>query len=80
VKVVSAAWTQPPHPTDPKGSSLPGTLFLAVTLEFSYDGVSRPVQKKTIKSGAVDMEGCFYDGWNVYISIQPATNDQDLQL
>ena len=46
VKRVSAAWTQPPHPPDPKGSSRPGTLFLAVTLEFVYDGVSRRVQKK----------------------------------
>ena len=45
VKRVSAAWTQPPHPTDPKGSSLPGTYIPSVTLEFVYDGVSRRVQK-----------------------------------
>ena len=46
MKRVSAAWTPPPHPPDPKGASLPGTLFPAVKLEFVYDGVSRRVQKK----------------------------------
>jgi hypothetical protein len=35
--------------------------------------------KKIIKSGAVDMEGCLDGGWNVHISIQPTTCDQDLQ-
>ena len=29
--------------------------------------------EKTIKSGAVDMEGCFYGGWNVHISIHPVS-------
>ena len=65
MKMVSAAWTQPPHATDPNGSYLPATSFPFVTLEFAYDGLSRRVQKKTIKNGAVEMEGYVYDGWNV---------------
>jgi hypothetical protein len=33
-------------------------------VEFAYDGLSRRVQKKTIKNGTAEMEGYLYDGWN----------------
>jgi RHS repeat-associated protein len=59
VKMVSVAWTQP------AGGYLANATFPAVTLEFAYDGLSRRVQKKTIKNGTAEMEGYVYDGWNV---------------
>jgi RHS repeat-associated protein len=59
VKMVSVAWTQP------AGGYLANATFPAVTLEFAYDGLSRRVQKKTIKNGTAEMEGYLYDGWNV---------------
>jgi len=59
VKMVSAAWTQP------AGGYLANATFPAYTLEFAYDGLSRRVQKKTIKNGTAEMEGYVYDGWNV---------------
>jgi RHS repeat-associated protein len=57
--MVSVAWTEP------AGGYLAGATFPAVTLEFAYDGLSRRVQKKTIKNGTAEMEGYVYDGWNV---------------
>ena len=44
------------------------------TLEFAYDGLSRRVQKKTIKNGAAEMEGYLYDGWYVLMisNLDPA--------
>jgi hypothetical protein len=59
VKMVSIAWTQP------SGGYLANATFPAITLEFAYDGLSRRVQKKTIRNGAAEMEGYLYDGWNV---------------
>ena len=59
VKMVSVAWTQP------AGGYLANATFPAYTLEFAYDGLSRRVQKKTIKKGTAEMEGYLYDGWNV---------------
>jgi len=68
VKMVSAAWTQP------AGGYLANATFPAVTLEFTYDGLSRRVQKKTITSGTAVMEGYLYDGWNVVMisNLNPA--------
>ena len=57
--MVSVPWTQP------AGGYLANATFPAVTLEFAYDGLSRRVQKKTIKNGTAEMEGYVYDGWNV---------------
>jgi|GEM_PF-1506394 len=59
VKMVSVAWTQP------AGGYLANATFPAITLEFVYDGLSRRVQKKTIKGGTTSLEGYLYDGWNV---------------
>jgi hypothetical protein len=57
--MVSVAWSQP------AGGYLANATFPAATLEFAYDGLSRRVQKKTIKNGTAEMEGYVYDGWNV---------------
>ena len=51
VKMASIAWTQP------SGGYLANATFPAITLEFAYDGLSRRVQKKTIKNGAADHGG-----------------------
>ena len=66
--MASIAWTQP------SGGYLANATFPAITLEFAYDGLSRRVQKKTIKNGAAEMEGYLYDGWNVLMisNLDPA--------
>lgn len=71
VKMVSAAWTQP------AGGYLANATFPAVTLEFTYDGLSRRVQTKTIKGGVTAMEGYLYDGWNVVMitKLDPTNED-----
>ncbi|MFN0126384.1 MAG: RHS repeat-associated core domain-containing protein, partial [Verrucomicrobiales bacterium] len=68
VKMVSVAWTQP------AGGYLANATFPAVTLEFTYDGLSRRVQKKSIIGGTATMEGYLYDGWNVVMisNLDPA--------
>jgi hypothetical protein len=74
VKMVSVPWTQP------AGGYLANATFPAYALEFSYDGLSRRVQKKTIKNGTAEMEGYVYDGWNVVMisKLNPDANGAHL--
>jgi hypothetical protein len=72
--MVSVPWTQP------AGGYLANTTFPAATLEFAYDGLSRRVQKKTIKNGTAEMEGYLYDRWNVVMISKLNPDDNGAHL
>jgi RHS repeat-associated protein len=74
VKMVSVPWTQP------AGGYLANATFPAATLEFAYDGLSRRVQKKTIKNGTAEMEGYLYDRWNVVMISKLNPDDNGAHL